>query len=140
MYNIEDVFLQATQDNNAVKVTKPFGRGIINYGVKIQKFPSKTEILNCARSGDYFQELTREEYELFYIYGWREGALRLAMKNYKRKLDIIESKIKTEVNTRKNDKHIQKLKTTRENLLLKYSKRNKQLTNIKTNGKTEKHL
>ena len=140
MYNIEDIFLQATQDNNAVKVTKPFGRGIINYGVKIQKFPSKTEILNCARSGDYFQELTRDEYELFYMYGWREGALRLAMKNYKRKLDIIESKIKTEVNTRKNDKHIQRLKNSRDLLLIKYSKQQQKLNKIKSNGKKEQHL
>ena len=36
-----------------------------------------------------------------------------------------ENKIKTELNTRKNDKHIQNLKTRRENLLNKY-------TNLKT--------
>ena len=61
------------------------------------------------------------------------------MLNCKRKLNLIEQRIKKEVNTRKNDKHIQKLKTTRENLLIKYSKRNKQL-NLITNGKKEKHL
>ena len=61
------------------------------------------------------------------------------MLNCKRKLNLIEQRIKKEVNTRKNDKHIQKLKATRENLLVKYSKRNKQL-NLITNGKEEKHF
>ena len=60
------------------------------------------------------------------------------MMNCKRKLDLIEERIKREVNTRKNDKHIQRLKTSRENLLIKYSKRKKQLKQI-TNGK-EEHL
>ena len=62
------------------------------------------------------------------------------MMNYKRKLDIIEWKIKEEVNTRKNDKHIKKLKSTRETLLVKYTKRIKQLNKIKSNGKEEEHL
>ena len=51
---------------------------------------------------------------------------------------MIEEKIRNEVNTRKNDKHIQKLKTTRENLIIKYSNRQKQLNKIKLNE--EKHF
>jgi hypothetical protein len=34
---------------------------------------------------------------------------------------LIEDKIKTELNTRKNDKHIQNLKSRREALLQKYA-------------------
>ena len=59
--------------------------------------------------------------------------------NCKRKLDLIEGKIRTEVNTRKNDKHIQRLKTNRETLLFKYSKRKQQLKQL-TNGKNEEHI
>ncbi len=139
MYNIEDIYIQAFNDSNSLKIEKPNVKSVLNYGVKIQKFNSKTEILNCSRSGDYFQECNEEEYNLFFKYGWREGSLRLSLMNYKRKLEVVEENIKKEVNTRKNDKHIQKLKTTRENLLLKYSNRNKQLNQI-TNGKKEKHL
>jgi len=135
MYSIEEVFEQSQQDYNAIITDK----GAINNGVKIQKFPSKTEILNCGRSGDYFQECNKEEYKFFFKYGWKEGGLRLSMLNCKRKLDIIEHKIKAEVNTRKNDKHIQRLKNTRESLLIKYSNRNQQLNKI-TNGKKEKHF
>jgi len=139
MYSLEEIFNQALEDHHSRTITKPLGMSVLNYGAKIQKFPSKTEILNCGRSGDYFQECNSEEYELFYIYGWREGSLRLSMLNCKRKLNLIEQRIKKEVNTRKNDKHIKKLKTTRENLLVKYAKRNKQL-NLITNGKKEKHF
>ena len=51
--------------------------------------------------------------------------MQVSMGNCLHKLNIIENKIKTELNTRKNDKHIQNLKTRRENLLNKY-------TNLKT--------
>ena len=136
MYSLEDIFNQSKEDIHSMK---PTINSAINNGVKIQKFPSKIEILNCGRSGDFFQECSVEEYDLFYKYGWVEGGVRMSMMNYKRKLNLIESKIRDEVNTRKNDKHIKKLKTSRESLLVKYSNRIKQLNRI-TNGKKEKHL
>tara|TARA_R100001530_G_C4228285_1_gene131929 strand:- start:188 stop:601 length:414 start_codon:yes stop_codon:yes gene_type:complete len=137
MYSVEDIYLQALKDLTAIH---PSENSAVNTGVKIQKFPSKTEILNCGRSGNYFQECTKEEYKLFFKYGWKEGGVRLSMNNCKIKLQLIEDKIREEVNTRKNDKHIQRLKATREKLLNKYSKRNKQLNKIKSNGKKEKRL
>lgn len=139
MYSIEDIYLQAKNDLGAIKISMLNGDSVVNNGVKIQKFPSKTELLNCGRSGDYFQEFNKEEYNVFFKYGWKEGGIRLSMMNCKRKLDLIEDKIRNEVNTRKNDKHIQRLKTSRENLLIKYSNRNIKLNKIKSNGK-EKHL
>jgi len=131
MYNLEDIYDQSLNDIVAMKVNMPNGVGVINNGVKLQKFGSKTEILNCGRSGDYFQECNEEEYKFFYDFGWKEGGIRLSMHNYKRKLDLIENKIRSEVNTRKNDKNIQRLKTSREILLKKYA--NKQLKLNKLN-------
>lgn len=139
MYSIEDLYSQAIKDNEAISSLLPFGYSVINYGVKLQKFPSKIEILNCGRNGDYFQECNEEEYNLFYKYGWREGGLRLSLLNCKRKLDLIEERIRKEVNTRKNDKHIQKLKNSREELLFKYSSKQKQLNQI-TNGQEQEHF
>lgn len=136
MYSVEDIYLQALKDLTAISTSE---HSVINNGVKIQKFPSKTEILNCGRSGNYFQECTKEEYKLFFKYGWKEGTIRLSMHNCKIKLQLIEDKIREEVNTRKNDKHIQRLKSNREKLLNKYSNRNKQLNKL-TNGKKEKHI
>jgi len=137
MYSKEDIYSQALKDQNAYH---SLGNSVVNFGVKIQKFLSKTEILNCSRNGDYFQECNDEEYQLFFIHGWIKGGLRLSMMNYKRKLDLIEEKIKMEVNTRKNNKHIKKLKSSRENLLIKYSKRIKQLNQIKSNENNKEHF
>ena len=139
MYSIEEIYDQALKDDNAISTALPFGFSITNNGVKLQKFPSKYEILNCSRNGDYFQECNEEEYQLFYIHGWKKGGLRLSMMNCKRKLDMIEDKIRNEVNTRKNDKHIQKLKNSREELLIKYSNRKQQLNKL-TNGKEKEYL
>tara|TARA_R110000751_G_scaffold289374_1_gene395602 strand:- start:236 stop:652 length:417 start_codon:yes stop_codon:yes gene_type:complete len=138
MYSIEDIYSQSLKDRESIQTLKPLGFSVTNHGVKIQKFLSKTEIMNCNRNGDYYQECNEDEYELFFIHGWKKGGLRLSMMNYKRKLDMIENKIRNERNTRKNDKHIKKLKTNRENLLIKYSVRQKQL--IKLNENEKKHL
>ena len=135
MFSIDEIFTQAQEDSHSIKINMLNGESVVNNGVKIQKFPSKIELLNCGRSGDYFQEFNQEEYNLFYRYGWREGGLRLSMMNCKRKLDLIEEKIRNEVNTRKNDKHIQRLKTSREKLLIKYSNKNVKLNKLKSNGK-----
>tara|TARA_R110000751_G_scaffold92044_2_gene180296 strand:- start:7494 stop:7904 length:411 start_codon:yes stop_codon:yes gene_type:complete len=134
MYSLEDIYLQALEDEHALTRPLDHGVSIVNNGVKLQKFLSKTEILNCSKNGDYYQELTEDEYSMFFIYGWNEGGVRLSLMNYKKKLDMIEERMRIEINTRKNDKHIKKLKATRESLLIKYSKKNKQLNKL-TNGK-----
>ena len=48
---------------------------------------------------------------------------------------MIEKKIQNEVNTRKNDKHIQNLKTRRENILLKYTDLRNKLNQVKLKSK-----
>jgi len=137
MYSKEQIYKQATSDPRAIVTMTVNGKSAINNGVKIHKFPSKIEIINLSRGGDYFQECTQHEYNYFYRYGWSEGAIRLCMSNTKRKLEMIEEKVREEVNTRKNNKHIQSMKARRENLLIKYAERNKQLNQI-TNGKQNK--
>jgi len=95
----------------------------MNSGAKIQKFPDKIEILNMVKGGDYFKECSEEEYEVFFQYGWSIGADNVMLNNYNFKLTLIQEKIKQEVNTRKNDKHIQNLKNRREKILQKYTER-----------------
>ena len=136
MYTLEEVFIQATLDRGSIKSLLVNGQSIINYGLKIKKFPSGIEILNCNRGGDYFKELSEKEYKLVLAYGWKEGATRVAMSNCEIKLDLIEQKMREEINTRKNDKYIQHLKMRREKILNKY-------TNLKQKlnyGKKEKHF
>jgi len=139
MYSIEEVYLQALKDYSAIHQVLQNGDSVINMGVKIQKFNDYIEILNCSKGGDYFTSFNDQEYKLILKEGWKVGCIKTAMNNCLHKLNLIEDKMKIEVNTRKNDKHIQNLKNRRESILKKYSKHNNKLIKIKTNGK-EKHL
>ena len=131
MYSIKDIYNQALLDKSAIHQVLQNGETIINMGVKLQKFNNHIEILNCSKGGDYFRDFNEDEYKVFLEEGWKVGCIKTAMNNCLHKLDLIESRMKIEVNTRKNDKHIQNLKNRRENILIKYSKHNNKLIKIK---------
>ena len=129
-YNLEEVMQQALEDQKTIKSILPKGVSVIGSGVKIQRFDDNIEILNMGKGGDYFKECSEEEYEYFYKHGWKSGNLLLSMSNCVHKLRIIEDRIKKELNTRKNDKHIQNLKSRREALLNKYAQMKQKLNQI----------
>tara|TARA_R100000935_G_scaffold29558_1_gene49903 strand:- start:12916 stop:13314 length:399 start_codon:yes stop_codon:yes gene_type:complete len=129
-YTLKDIVKQALEDRSSVMSTLPQGFSVIGLGVKLQSFPSQTEILNCSKGGDYFKEIEISEYNYFFNNGWKKGKLKVAINNCLYKLDLIEVRMKEEMNTRKNDKHIQNLKTRRENVLVKYAKHNQKLNQL----------
>lgn len=96
----------------------------------LNKFQNSIQILNTSRGGDYYKELTEEEYNIFLLNGWEKGVLLISMGNYLRKLKMIENRIKIEINTRKNDKYIRGLKTSRDKILNLYSIRKQQIKSI----------
>lgn len=59
----------------------------------------------------------------------------MGINNNKRKLLLIEQKMKEEVNSRKNDKFIKNLKTKREFVMNKYSYYTQKLIKYNKNGK-----
>ena len=134
MYNISDIYNQAKSDD-AMKIVRHDNISYINVGVKISKFPSKTEILNCSRNGDYFQEISTDEYNMFYNNGWEAGCVILAISNCVRKLKMIQQKMQEEVNSRKNDKFIKNLKTKREFVMKRYSYYTQKLIKLKNHDK-----
>jgi hypothetical protein len=133
MRSLIDVFNEARKDPRAIISKYSNRETIINKGCKIQKFTDRIEILNMGKGGDYFKVCTDDEYKFFFVHGWKMGVIHLALSNCKYKLKIIEQRIKQEVNTRKNDKHIQNLKNRREKILIKYTTLNKKLNQLKLN-------
>ena len=137
MYTLKEIFNQAFESNNSVKSEMPKGISIIHNGVKIQKFEDRIEILNLGKGGSYYKVCDKFEYDFFKYNGWLTGCLILSVENCKHKLMLIEERIKKEVNTRKNDKHIQNLKNKREKALQKHAelklKLNQLLIKIKQN-------
>ena len=136
-WDLEFIYRQALEDPKAVCLNKAKSQTILCKGVKIEKFKDRIEIFNVAKGGDYGRECTLEEYDYFYDHGWEKGVLLVAISNCLYKLNIIENNIKTEVNTRKNDKHIQNLKNSREKILNKYTINKRKLNKLKSkqNGK-----
>ena len=130
MYSLEDIWQQAIGDASAVRQRVPKGELIIGSGVRIQRFGDRIEMLNMNKGGDYYKILDEDEYNIFYHCGWKRGSVNLSISNCLFKLGLIEDKIKTEVNTRKNDKHIQNLKNRRENILNKYTKLKQKLNQL----------
>ncbi len=130
MFKRKDIMNQALEDPKSIKNVLPKGVSVIGRGVKIQQFDDGIQILNMGKGGDYFKECSDEEYDFFYRDGWRKGCTQVSMSNCLHKLSIIESRIKTEMNTRKNDKHIQNLKNRRETLLNKYTNLKTELNNL----------
>jgi hypothetical protein len=130
LYNLKEIMQQALEDQKSIKTILLKGISVIGHGVKLQKFSDKIEILNMGKGGDYFKECNEIEYQFFLDNGWKAGSIKLSMSNCVHKLGIIEERIKKELNTRKNDKHIQNLKTRRENLLNKYAQLKQKLNQI----------
>ena len=130
MFKRSDIMKQALEDPKSIKNILPKGVSVIGRGVKIQEFEDGIQILNMGKGGDYFKECSNEEYDFFYRDGWRKGGTQVSMSNCLHKLSIIESRIKTELNTRKNDKHIQNLKNRRESLLNKYTNLKSELNKL----------
>ena len=131
--DLEAIFQTALEDPKAIVTVLERCTSVINNGVKINLFSDRIEIMNMGKGGDYFKECTIEEYDFFYDEGWYTGGILLKISNCLHKLDIIEERIKTEVNTRKNDKHIQNLKSRRESILNKYTINVNKLNQIKSN-------
>ena len=130
MFKRSDIMKQALEDPKSIKNILPKGVSVIGRGVKIQEFEDGVQILNMGKGGDYFKECSDEEYDFFYRDGWRKGCTQVSMSNCLHKLAIIESRIKTELNARKNDKHIQNLKNRRETLLNKYTNLKSELNKL----------
>ena len=130
MFKRSDIMKQALEDPKSIKNILPKGVSVIGRGVKIQEFEDGIQILNMGKGGDYFKECSNEEYDFFYRDGWRKGCTQVSMSNCLHKLSIIKSRIKTELNTRKNDKHIQNLKNRRESLLNKYTNLKSELNKL----------
>ena len=131
MYSHSDLYHQAIKDRRSTYRRDGGRESMISYGMMLNKYKDTITILNTTKAGGYYADATPDELEYLFTHGWKKGVLMIAIKNYTRKLDVIEFKIQNEMNTRKNDKFIRGLKNSRDKLLLKYTKRKSELKLIK---------
>ena len=99
-YSLREIMHQALEDRRSIKTILSKGVTIIGRGVKLQQFDKKITILNMGKGGDYFKECDADEYYHFHLHGWKIGSIMISVDNCLYKLSVIESRIKTELNTR----------------------------------------
>jgi hypothetical protein len=132
-YTLEDILEQAQEDSYTASLDGDGMEANILYGIRIEKIKHTGEINihNTTKGGDFYSLVPKEDLKDFFERGWRYGVFNLALSNYRSKLDIIESKIRDEVNSRKNAKHIQSLKANRERIMQRFTKVSQKLNQLK---------
>ena len=129
MHKLNDIFNQANTDEVSINIDGAGYEARLRQGIKITKEDNTFHIFNTT-IGVFYQEISEEQYQTFYEYGWVIGVHKLALINYKRKLKVVEDKMRNEVNTRKNDKHIKTLKKARLSLLESYRRTSHKLNKL----------
>jgi hypothetical protein len=129
MHKLNDIFNQANTDEVSINIDGSGYDARLRQGIKITKEENSHHIFNTT-IGVFYQEISEEQYQMFYEYGWVIGVHKLALINYKRKLKVVEDKMRNEVNTRKNDKHIKTLKKARLSLLESYRRTSHKLNKL----------
>ena len=88
-YSLIDIFNQAKEDEfSAVLDGDDFEARILS-GIRIEqeRATQNTIIHNTTIGGDFYREITPEQYEMFYDKGWKIGVYVLSLSNYRRKLE-----------------------------------------------------
>jgi hypothetical protein len=119
------IFEEAYNDGLSVRLTTPDSTSLIYRGVKIENVDGNIRILNMNRGGDFYKEITPDQYNVFFEKGFRNGVYDVCLDNYKRALDMLSLKIRNEVSKRNNVKHYEALKEYRNTIMNKINEVNK---------------
>ena len=97
MYSLKEVYKQAEEDKGSANLNSLVYGARINRAIKIVKCYETDEviILNTTLGGDYYKEITKEQYNIFKEKGWLFGIYVVSLSNYRRKLMRLEGRIKS---------------------------------------------
>ncbi len=118
---LSKVWDEAIRDHNSANLNNPTEDARLRYGIKIVNTDQGVFIYNTSFGGDYYNEVTLNQYLLFQKNGWKMGCYLIAKENYLSRLDRIERKMREEVNNRKSERVIQKIKSERNRVMNKYT-------------------
>jgi len=101
---------------------------VLSRSFKIEKKEEDIKIYKFI--GYFWSEINEDEYQTIVENGWIMGTISLSLKKITNQLDEIETKIRSEVNTRKNNKYLITLKRRRSELMNIYSSILKQINKL----------
>ena len=131
MRNLNSVFEEAKLDEYSGVLDSKGAEARIVLAIKIirDRESGDVEILNTSKGGDYYKEISKDEYELFIKKGWRYGVYVLYLSNCRLKLNSIEIRINEHI--QENIKTtLEMLQTRRKVILNNYSKVKNKLNQI----------
>jgi len=121
-YTIEDIWHQAENDSMSVNTTYEGTTSYLFKGIKIETKGDVISIYNTKLIGINYNLILENQLYHFLMHGFRPGVVNVLKETYLNKINILNDKIKVEMNNRNNLKHYQSLKSRREELINKYSK------------------
>jgi hypothetical protein len=101
---------------------------VLSRSFKIEKKQEDIKIYKFI--GYFWSEINEDEYQTIIENGWIMGTISLSLKKITNQLDEIETKTRSEVNTRKNNKYLVTLKRRRSELMNIYSSLLKQINKL----------
>ena len=133
MYTLEEVFNEALKDPYVASLDTKNVEARIIFGIKIVKIKEggDVSILNTSKGGNYYEEITEEEYKNFTKKGWRYGVYIVSLSNYRTKLDSIDSKIHSLIVNKSSKSSIEDSQEARTKVMNRYSKITKKLNLLK---------
>ncbi len=131
MCRLDKIWEDAYSQHDAFHMVDAYNKTecLIYKGFKIES-DNKHNIYIYKPKGEVYKELVEGEYDVICKHGWRKGVLKLVLASYQHKLSKISDNIRDEVNTRRNDKHLKSLKTSRQRIMDNYLKVVKQISKL----------
>ena len=119
MYNPIDLWYDADMSNRGVKMQHDGCDSIIYMGIKIERKGNDVRLINTKKGGNFYKEITDEQYDMFFKNGFLLGVYNVVKVNTERSLNVVTETINEELTGTRNEKKYEYLKTKRMNLMNK---------------------
>ncbi len=116
----KEVWKQAQNHYGVASVSDKECNSYIYKGIKIMKCDGVYRIFNTKMKGDFYQEITEDQYMMFEEFGFEYGVYNVMTDNLENSLQRITNKIQLEINIRNNTRHFNALKELRAKVLKKF--------------------
>jgi len=101
----EEVWEQAQKQHGVASLFDKECDSYIYKGIKIMKCNGVFRIFNTKMKGDFYQEITEDQYKMFEEHGFEYGVYNVMTDNLQNSLQRITNKIQLEINIRNNTRH-----------------------------------
>ena len=120
-YYLDEIYQQAMEDHGTISLNGNGYESLLFMGIRIVKQKEeKYTIEDMQKGGNYYQEVSPQEYELFKTDGWRKAIFKIALEKYQKKVDKINESIQSEVNSKRNQRSLDLYRSEKTRLLNKY--------------------